>query len=269
MDYNGFLHKIFSVLLKYFSKDRLTLTQSDVIDNFLFGCGQNNGGLFSGAAGLLGLGRNEVSIVEQAADKYNRLFSYCLPSTTSSTGYLTFGHSGGGGGSVRYTPLLTLSRSASFYALNLLGISVGGRQLEIPRTAFQSGTIIDSGTVITRLLAAVYSALRSEFRTEMSGYPLVSADVELFDTCYDLSRSGRTVEFPKLVFLFAGGAKVDLVPSGIMYELSDSPGTFCLAFAGNNDDRRLTIFGNVQQKTFQVVYDVGGARVGFGPGGCS
>ena len=74
----------------YFSKERLTIT-SDVKDNFIFGCGQDNEGLFNGFAGLLSLGRAQVSLVKQTAQKYGQFFSYCLPSTTSSTDHLTFG----------------------------------------------------------------------------------------------------------------------------------------------------------------------------------
>ncbi|KAH7536891.1 hypothetical protein FEM48_Zijuj03G0034100 [Ziziphus jujuba var. spinosa] len=39
-----------------FSKERITINQFDVFDNFLFGCGHNNQGLFSSAVGLPGYG---------------------------------------------------------------------------------------------------------------------------------------------------------------------------------------------------------------------
>jgi len=42
----------------------------------------------------------------------------------------------------------------------------------------------------------------------------------------------------------------------------------CLAFAANGDDSDITIFGNVQQRTLEVVYDLGGGKIGFGAGGC-
>ncbi|GJR85743.1 aspartyl protease family protein-like protein [Tanacetum coccineum] len=86
----------------FYATDKLTLTSKDVIGNFYFGCGQDNEGLFRGAAGLMGLGRDKLSLVSQAAKKYGKVFSYCLPSTASSTGYLTFGSSGVANG-VKYT----------------------------------------------------------------------------------------------------------------------------------------------------------------------
>ncbi|XP_008220869.1 PREDICTED: aspartyl protease family protein At5g10770-like [Prunus mume] len=71
-----------------FAKEKLTLTSKDVFEGFLFGCGQDNEGLFHGSAGLLGLGRNNISLVEQTAMKYNRFFSYRLP------GYKTVSYPG-------------------------------------------------------------------------------------------------------------------------------------------------------------------------------
>ena len=129
----------------YFSKERLTIT-SDVKDNFIFGCGQDNEGLFNGFAGLLSLGRAQVSLVKQTAQKYGQFFSYCLPSTTSSTDHLTFGKGNGVSNTIKFTPMLKLSQGPSFYGINLIGISVGGRKLSIPTSIFSTvGTIIDSG----------------------------------------------------------------------------------------------------------------------------
>jgi hypothetical protein len=250
----------------YFSKERLTITPSNVLDDFLFGCGQDNEGLFNGIAGLLGLGRNRISIVQQAAQKYGQFFSYCLPSKPSLTGYLTFGNdSGGVSNNVKFTPLLTLSQGASFYELGLTGISVNGQQLSIPTSVFSTaGTIIDSGTVITRLPQMAYNELRTTFRKLMSGYPMTSS-YSLFDTCYDF-RKNNTVSIPKIGFLF-GGLRVDLDPAGVFYVVSSS--RTCLGFAGNNKTSDIVIIGNTQQQRLEVVYDVVGGRIGFGPAGCS
>ncbi|KAL5546171.1 hypothetical protein UlMin_005858 [Ulmus minor] len=250
----------------YFSKDSLTLSNSDVIPNFLFGCGQNNRGLFRGAAGLIGLGRDKISIIEQTAQKYGRYFSYCLPKSSSSTGFLNFGNSGAKSKSIKYTPLSTLSATGSFYAIQLLGISVGGKKLSTPSSVYQSsGTIIDSGTVITRLPPTAYSALSAEFKKQMSQYKSTSA-LSILDTCYDLT-GYTTVTIPTISFFFGGGSTVDLEGTGTLYATRISQ--VCLAFAANGDDSDVTIYGNVQQKGFEVVYDIGGGKIGFGTAGCS
>ncbi|XP_050287740.1 aspartyl protease family protein At5g10770-like [Quercus robur] len=250
----------------YFSTERLTIT-SDVVDNFIFGCGQDNEGLFKGFAGLLGLGRGQVSLVQQAAQKYKKFFSYCLPSTISSMGYLTLGKGREVSSFVKFTPLLTLSQGPSFYGLNLIGISVGGQRLSIPTSVFSTvGTIIDSGTIITRLPPTAYSALRTSFREKMRNYSMTSSNSSLFDTCYDLSKS-QSVSIPSISFFFGGGVSVDLNKVGILYILSQTEA--CLAFAGNSNPSDIAIFGNEQQKGLEVVYDVVGRKIGFRPGGCS
>ncbi|XP_042513972.1 aspartyl protease family protein At5g10770-like [Macadamia integrifolia] len=248
-----------------FATDTLTLS-SDVVSNFQFGCGQNNHGLFGSADGLLGLGRSQISIVSQTDQKYGKIFSYCLPSTTSSTGFLAFGSEAGSSSTPQYTSLQTNSNYPNFYFLTMTGISVNGQSLSIPETVFKtSGTIIDSGTVITRLAPTAYSALKSAFQQAMSKYPTAPSD-SLLDTCYDLS--GYTnVDLPQIVLHFEGGTDLNVDKSGILYQ--DSSTQSCLAFAGNDADTDKGIVGNMQQKTFEVVYNVAGEKLGFGTGACS
>ncbi|GAY44390.1 hypothetical protein CUMW_081810 [Citrus unshiu] len=248
----------------FFAKETLTLTSKDVFPKFLLGCGQNNRGLFRGAAGLLGLGRNKISLVYQTASKYKKRFSYCLPSSSSSTGHLTFGP--GIKKSVKFTPLSSAFQGSSFYGLDMTGISVGGEKLPIATTVFSTpGTIIDSGTVITRLPPHAYTVLKTAFRQLMSKYPTAPA-VSILDTCYDFSEH-ETITIPKISFFFNGGVEVDVDVTGIMFPIRASQ--VCLAFAGNSDPSDVGIFGNVQQHTLEVVYDVAHGQVGFAAGGCS
>ncbi|KAF7151838.1 hypothetical protein RHSIM_Rhsim02G0220400 [Rhododendron simsii] len=262
----GYLDKSFTIGL--YATETLTLTPSDVFPGFAFGCGLNNTGLFRGAAGLLGLGRGPPSLVTQTASKYGSYFSYCLPTLSSSSGTLVFGKDGGTTNSagIKYTPLLTNSNGPSFYFIEVVGIKVGGELLPISQSAFSSpGTVIDSGTVITRLQPEAYDALRTRFRQLTMNYTMTQG-VSLFDTCYDFS--GRdTVEVPEISFLFAGNIEVPIAFEGILYYVGSS--RFCLAFAGNMATSAAGIFGNVQQQTLDVVYDVAGGKLGFGTGGCS
>ncbi|XP_058113112.1 aspartyl protease family protein At5g10770-like [Magnolia sinica] len=248
----------------FFAHDTLSLTQSDVFPNFLFGCGQQSNGLFGKAAGLLGLGRESVSLISQTATKFGRVFSYCLPSSPSSPGYLTFG-TDAIPSTVKFTPLVTDPNNPSFYFLNMIGISVKGQALPIPASTLASpGTIIDSGTVITRLPSSAYAALRLAFQQEMMNYKSVSSPSSVLDTCYELGGS-EALSVPPIVLHFEGDVDVNLDYSGIIYEMR---AVGCLAFAGNEDNGELTIIGNKQQLKLDVVYDVGGRKVGFGPGGC-
>ncbi|XP_028768624.1 aspartyl protease family protein At5g10770 [Neltuma alba] len=247
----------------YFAKETVTISPTDVVDNFLFGCGQNNEGLFGSTAGLLGLGRNPISFVEQTAQKYNKIFSYCIPSRSSTVGYLSFG-GGHSSGNVKFTPLSSISRGSSFYGLDFTGITLAGVKLPIAASTFSPGTIIDSGTVITRLPPAAYGPLRDAFRKAMSKYPKADP-VSILDTCYDLSKY-KTFVVPKITLSFGGGVNVELDATGILYGVKETQ--VCLAFSPNKDSSSVTILGNVQQKTLEVVYDVGAGKIGFRPGGC-
>ncbi|KAI9070747.1 hypothetical protein K1719_047289 [Acacia pycnantha] len=248
----------------YFAKEKLTVSATDVFDNFFFGCGQNNQGLFRGIAGLLGLGRNVLSFVEQTAGKYHKMFSYCLPSSSSTVGYIAFGGGRGSSRNVKFTPLSSISRGSSFYGLDFAGITVAGVNLQISASVFSSGTIIDSGTVITRLPPAAYGPLRDAFRKNMSRYPKADP-LSILDTCYNL-KGYEEVDIPTISLSFGGGVTVELDVTGIFFVASEEK--VCLAFAANEDDGDVAIIGNQQQKTLEVVYDVAGEKIGFRPRAC-
>jgi hypothetical protein len=127
---------------------------------------------------------------------------------------------------------------ATFYMVNLIGISVGGKQLDIPPAAFPKLSLPE----------AAYSALRSAFRSAMSAYALLPPNKDDgLDTCYNFT-GFRNVTVPKVALTFSGGATIDFdVPSGVLVE-------DCLAFYG--DKGLFGIIGNVN----------GWQRVGFGSG---
>lgn len=253
-----------SETIGFYAKDTLTLSSSDVIPNFRFGCGEQNSGIFGKVAGLLGLGRlADVSFIAQAYRRYGGVFSYCLPSSDSATGYLAFGRSSVIN-NTQYTPLLTYSFMPTFYFVELDSISVAGKKLLLSTTLFSdAGTILDSGTVITRLPPTAYSALRAAFQRGMTKYPKAPA-VGILDTCYDFSKL-QSVTVPSVALNFRG-ATVNLDFFGIIYVISNTQA--CLAFAPNGDDSDLVIIGNTQQKTYSIVYDLAKGSIGFGPKGC-
>ncbi|KAG8057156.1 hypothetical protein GUJ93_ZPchr0002g26677 [Zizania palustris] len=247
-------------------RDTLTLTPSAKLPGFVFGCGDENSGLFGQADGLFGLGREVVSLPSQAASKYGPGFSYCLPSSSSAAGYLSLG--GAAPANAQFTAMVTRSDTPSFYYLKLVGIKVGGSSIKVPPTVFVSaGTVIDSGTVITRLPETAYAELRSAFVQSMGRYNYKKAPaLSILDTCYDFTGHSK-VQIPTVALVFAGGATVNLDFTGVLYVARVSQA--CLAFASNGDDSSISILGNTQQKTFAVVYDVANQRIGFGAKGCT
>lgn len=239
-----------------YSSDTLTLG-SIAVTNFQFGCSQSESGFNDQTDGLMGLGGGAQSLASQTAGTFGAAFSYCLPPTPSSSGFLTLG-AGSTSGFVK-TPMLRSSQVPTIYGVFLQAIRVGGKQLDIPTSVFSAGSVMDSGTVITRLPATAYSALSSAFKDGMKQYPPAPPS-GILDTCFDFSGQS-SISTPTVTLVFSGGAAIDLDLNGIIQ-------SSCLAFAGNGDDSSLGIIGNVQQRTFEVLYDVGGGAVGFRAGAC-
>ncbi|KAI4305563.1 hypothetical protein L6164_028924 [Bauhinia variegata] len=254
-----------------YGRERLTLTPYDVIDNFLFGCGTNNRGNFheSEEDGILGLSQHPISIVQQTAKKHHQVFSYCIPSKPSFSGFLRFG--GGGRKSLVHTPITKYKNDSTFYGINLIGISVGGKKLSMPSSVFtKTGSIIDSGTDITRLKPEIYKPLRDAYRKAMSRYLLVdpkdiSQDLSLLDTCHFLGHQ-KSFKIPKVSFLLSGGVAVDIPTFGIAWQIH--PLVVCFPISDKDVDDGPMIWGNYQQKTLEVVYDVGKRKIGLGYGAC-
>ncbi|KAK8938515.1 Protein ASPARTIC PROTEASE IN GUARD CELL 2 [Platanthera zijinensis] len=174
-----------------------TLAFGDLsISEVAIGCGHRNRGLFVGAGGLLGLGWGPLSFVSQLGGMAGGAFSYCLPSRESPVGELVFGRSKAVAAGAVWIPLLRNPRAPGFYYVGLVGVGIGGERLEIVREEeFQltsegrGGTVVDTGTAVTRLPEAAYAALREGFVAEAGGLPR-AAGVSIFDTCYALGGTG-------------------------------------------------------------------------------
>ncbi|CAN6178350.1 unnamed protein product [Urochloa humidicola] len=244
----------------YLSRDTVSFG-SGSFPNFYYGCGQDNEGLFGRSAGLIGLARNKLSLLYQLAPSLGYSFSYCLP-TSASTGYLTIGSYNPG--QYSFTPMASNSLDASLYFVTLSGMSVGGKPLAVSPSEYSSlPTIIDSGTVITRLPTSVYTALSKAVAVAMGASGVQSAPaVSILDTCFQGQES--QLPAPAVGMAFAGGATLKLAARNVLIDVDDS--TTCLAFAPTDST---AIIGNTQQQTFSVVYDVGQSRIGFAAGSCS
>ncbi|KAL3618305.1 hypothetical protein CASFOL_038633 [Castilleja foliolosa] len=248
--------------------DILSITQTDVFQHFLFGCSTEVEGQFQ-AEGILGLSRDApITFVSQTEPIYNKIFSYCLPSSPSSTGFLKLGPRDYPN-NVEFTYLIDNPDYPTLYFIDIISIRVGDVQLSTDEFHLMfHRTIIDTGAVITRLPINIYTMMRDEFKRQMefSGYPIVPVPFNFFDTCYDISINLMNNIVPTITFTF-GDVDVDMDGSATLYAL-DEWNVVCLAFVVNGDDHDFTVFGNHQQKKLEVVYDVAGGRLGFSPDGC-
>ncbi len=148
---------------------------------------------------------------------------------------------------------------------------MGNKLLRIPSGAFEiqsdgtGGFIIDSGTTITYLPSVAYGALRTEL---VSLIKLTTADGSQIglDLCYKVSAGTNPLaKFPSLSFHFKGADFV-LPPKNYMV-LGDRTGKLlCLAMMPSDDG--VSIFGNVQQQNYQILYDLGKNMLSFSPALC-
>lgn len=147
------------------SFDSITIRTS-TITNVAFGCGHRNLGTFAGAGGLMGLGQGPLSLISQAGAITSKIFSYCLvPLGINKTSPMYIGDSAAAGSDIAYTPLLNNIVNPSFYYVGLTGISVAGKAVNYPAGTFsidtsgQGGFILDSGTTLTYLNTAAFTAV--------------------------------------------------------------------------------------------------------------
>ncbi|XP_039019092.1 aspartyl protease AED1-like [Hibiscus syriacus] len=151
--------------------DTLHIEDEYEIPKFVFLCADHVEGNFDDANGILGLGLGSTgyggnyALTSQTAAMFHKVFCYCLPQLEDSNGYVYFGDKARENCpfSGSYTPLLRGTLDPSFYHVNLIAITIGQKRVDIGTASGVSSprTILDSGTVITRLPSSVYSVLRS------------------------------------------------------------------------------------------------------------
>lgn len=257
-----------STLAATLSQDTVTLSR-DPIPGYVFGCIQKTTGGSIPPQGLLGLGRGPLSLLSQTPSLYRSTFSYCLPSFRSSnfSGSMKLGPVAQPK-KMHYTPLLTNPKRPSLYYVNLIGIKVGSKTVNIPADALAfnpnngAGTVIDTGTVYTRLATPAYIAVRDEFRRRMGKATVTSLGG--FETCYSVP-----ITVPSITFLFQD-MKLTLDQDNFLLR-STSTSISCLAIAAapENVNSALNVIANMQQQNHRVVFDLPNNRLGISRETCT
>ncbi|XP_010530469.1 PREDICTED: aspartyl protease AED3-like [Tarenaya hassleriana] len=250
-----------SAIAANLTQDTLTLSK-DSIPNYTFGCIGKATGNSLPPQGLLGLGRGSLSLMSQTQDLYKSTFSYCLPNFRSQnfSGSLRLGPVGQPV-SIKTTPLLKNPRRSSLYYVNLVGIRVGNKVVDIPPSALAfdpvtgAGTVIDSGTVFTRLVEPAYVAVRDEFRRRIKNANVTSLGG--FDTCFN-----GPIVAPTITFMFAG-MNVTLPQDNFLIR-STAGSTTCLAMAAapDNVNSVLNVIASMQQQNHRILIDGTNNRLG-------
>ncbi|CAH9121749.1 unnamed protein product [Cuscuta epithymum] len=244
-------------------RDALGLAQ-DVIPNYALGCINAVSGPNIPTQGLLGLGRGSMSLLSQAGALYSGVFSYCLPSFKSYyfSGSLRLGPVGQPK-TIKTTPLLRNPHRPSLYYVNLTGVSVG--RLRVPIAAEHlsfnpstgSGTIIDSGTVISRFVEPAYAAIRDAYKKQVAG-PFSALGA--FDTCFAVTQESTA---PTVTFHFEGMDLKLPMENTLIHSSYGNLACLAMAAAPDNVNSVLNVIANLQQQNLRVFFDTVNSRLGI------
>ncbi|KAI8545987.1 hypothetical protein RHMOL_Rhmol07G0080400 [Rhododendron molle] len=236
------------------SQDTITLA-TDAVPGYTFGCIQKATGNSVPPQGLLGLGRGPLSLLSQTQSLYQSTFSYCLPSFKSAnfSGSLRLGPKGQPI-RIKYTQLLRNPRRSSLYYVNMIGVRVGRKIVDIPPS-----------TVFSRLVQPVYTAVRDEFRRRVTPKNLPVSSLGGFDTCYNVA-----IVPPTITLMFTG-MNVTLPADNFLIH-STAGSTTCLAMAASPSDgvnSVLNVIANMQQQNHRILFDVPNSRLGVSRETCT
>ncbi|KAK4398229.1 putative aspartic protease [Sesamum angolense] len=235
----------------------------EIIPGVVFGCANNQQGYFSSmVTGIMGMNRSPVSMIGQMGLSSARRFSYCLPPVNSpvKTTRLRFG------GDIKKTEDSQETRFLNTrdysYRVKLLGISVAGRRLDLPKRSFPKGCTLDTGCALSRIETRVYSEVERVLIQHFNRFNLTRlppGSISRGDLCYS-PRPGF-INYPNMTFHFQG-ADYGIGPKNLFLFLDNR---FCLAMFRD----KITILGAYQQQDVRFVYDNGNQKVLFREEDCS
>ncbi|XP_057452579.1 aspartic proteinase CDR1-like [Lotus japonicus] len=232
-----------------------------VIPNIVFGCGHVNTGIFRPAStGIVGLGQGPLSLVSRLGDLDDHKFSYCLvPRYSEIDSKLKFGWEANISASRIVTAPLVDKYPYSFYHLRLFKIYIGRKVVRPPAT---SDIIIDVGATLTFLETSLYESVEAAvIEANSDGPKPINNPPTPLRLCY----LDGTIKFvPKFIFIFFRANKgLRLNVFNVFQKINN---LICLMMAPKEG---YSIFGNIAQVDFKVLYDLQAKTVSFASADCS
>ena len=245
------------------------------LHDVLIGCSESfQGQSFQAADGVMGLGYSKFSFAIKAAEKFGGKFSYCLVDHLSHknvSNYLTFGSSRSKealSNNMTYTELV-LGMASTFYAVNVMGISIGSEMLRIPFEVWDvkgaGGTILDSGSSLTFLTEPAYQPVMAALRVSLLKFRKVEMEIGPLEYCFNSTGFEENL-VPRLAFHFVDGAKFE--PPVKSYVISAADGVRCLGFVSVAWPGT-SVIGNIMQQNHLWEFDLHRNKLGFAPSTCT
>ncbi|KAH0646603.1 hypothetical protein KY284_034487 [Solanum tuberosum] len=253
----------------------------------VFGCENlKTGDLYSQHAnGIMGLGRGDLSIVDQLVEKHviSDSFSLCYSGMDFGGGAMVLGGINPPSEMV-FTHLDPLR--SPYYNIELKGIHVAGKALNLNPQIFDGkhGTVLDSGTTYVYLPEAAFVVFKSVVMKELHSLREIEGpDPNYKYICFsdagsDVSQLSKS--FPFVDMVFSNGKKLSLTPENYLFRHSKVLGPTALEFSRMGRTQLLfletltcVLFayiapGIIVRNTL-VSYDRENARIGFWKTNCS
>ncbi|XP_038875838.1 probable aspartic proteinase GIP2 [Benincasa hispida] len=242
-------------------------------------------GLAKSVKGILGLGRNQISLPAQIATELgsHRRFSICL----SSTNGVVFPDSGSQdsvygseiSSSLTYTPILTKKIDASQspeYFINVKAIKVDGNRLDLNKSLLDldgggdgggGGTRLSTVVPYTALESSIFNSLIAAFRAAAAAMNMKEvAPVALFEACFESENMEMTATGPKVpeIELILQSEMVGWKINGRNSMVKVNDEAFCLGFVdGGLKPRNAIVLGGYQMEDIVLDFDMGTSMLGF------
>ncbi|KAL8143354.1 hypothetical protein V2J09_016386 [Rumex salicifolius] len=241
----------------------------------VFGCeNAETGDLYSQHAdGIMGLGRGELSIMDQLVNKHviSDSFSLCYGGMNLGGGAMVLGE-------IHSPSDMVYSKSdpnrSPYYNINLKEMYVAGKRLPLNPKVFDQrhGTVLDSGTTYAYLPEAAFQAFKHAILNDLHGLEQISGpDPNYNDICFsgagsDVSELSKS--FPIVDLVFGNGPKLSLSPENYLFRHLKVDGAYCLGVFQNGRDPT-TLLGGIVVRNTLVTYDRERQRIGFWKTNCS
>lgn len=241
----------------------------------VFGCeNTETGDLFSQHAdGIMGLGRGQLSIMDQLVEKgvISDSFSLCYGGMDVGGGTMVLG-------GMPAPPDMVFSHSnpvrSPYYNIELKEIHVAGKALRLDPKIFNSkhGTVLDSGTTYAYLPEQAFVAFKDAVTNKVNSLKKIRGpDPNYKDICF--AGAGRNVSqlsevFPDVDMVFGNGQKLSLSPENYLFRHSKVEGAYCLGVFQNGKDPT-TLLGGIVVRNTLVTYDRHNEKIGFWKTNCS
>ncbi|TYH28949.1 hypothetical protein ES288_A02G184800v1, partial [Gossypium darwinii] len=252
--------------------------QSELVpQRAVFGCeNEETGDLYSQRAdGIMGLGRGDLSVVDQLVEKgvISDSFSLCYGGMDIGVGAMVLG-----GISAPSDMFFTHSDPvrSPYYNIDLKEIHVAGKQLPLDPSIFDEkhGTVLDSGTTYAYLPEAAFVAFKNAIIKELDSLKQIRGpDPNYIDICFSTGSSNVNVSelskiFPTVELVFGDQKKLLLSPENYLFRHSKVRGSYCLGIFQNEKDLT-TLLGGIIVRNTLVTYDREHSKIGFWKTNCS